>query len=173
MANRRRFNQRVSRPQPRQMVWLGLNVIQTSVPSGAAVFLATYNAAALALRPFTIVRSRGIVALESDQIVADEEFGAIMSMQIVSEAAATAGVGSVPTPFVETDADYFVYEPWFGSYRNAVTEGADAQTQITFAFDSKAMRKVDIDDNLAFLAEGVGVQGSNITILGRQLVKLH
>ena len=56
----------------RQTLWLsGLTVGSTLTPDGATL-LTTLNAAALALRPFTIVRTRGIVVIGTDNTAGSE-----------------------------------------------------------------------------------------------------
>ena len=55
MARRRT---RFIRPAPRSNVWIGLNVAPVAIAAASDVTVATFNAAALALRPFTIVRTR-------------------------------------------------------------------------------------------------------------------
>jgi len=156
-------------------VWIDLFAIATptAVAASTAVLLASLNAAALSLRPFTIVRTRGILVWAADQVgVSEEPFGAF-AMQVVTDSAAIAGVASVPTPTTEAGADYFVYVP--------------VATKLTFAsglsvsggeyvkeFDSKSMRKVGIDDDVVITVENFasGAVGAEIIFGGRMLVKL-
>ena len=58
----------------RLTTWIGFNPVQTdglAVAGGSAIF--SLNAAALALRPFTIVRTHFEFALRSDQAGAIEQ----------------------------------------------------------------------------------------------------
>ena len=51
----------------RETLWIGDTLIETTIATGTtAVLLSTLNAAALALRPFTVVRTRGAVNISSD-----------------------------------------------------------------------------------------------------------
>ncbi len=58
--------------QRRQTLWFGgVSVQSTLAGASTAILQTSLNAAALALRPFTVVRNHGFVFLESDQVVAD------------------------------------------------------------------------------------------------------
>ena len=68
------------------------------------------NAAALALRPFTVVRTRANLIIRSDQQAASELFEVAYGETVVSEQASAAGVVSVPTPVTEDASDWHVYD---------------------------------------------------------------
>ena len=63
---------RVRVASDRQMVWLGAGILSATVSGSVATLLSMFNAAALALRPFTIVRTRLMIQIESDQSAASE-----------------------------------------------------------------------------------------------------
>ena len=106
MARRRN----IVRSARRLSVWVGAGLADTTITSGTQLLL-SLNAAALAVRPFTVVRTHLAINYGSDQAIAGESSMAVLSMQVLSDSAIAAGVGSVPTPINETDADYFVYKP--------------------------------------------------------------
>ena len=60
---------------PGKMIWLfiGYPTDKVTIAAGSATLLATLNAAALALRPFTVMRTRLRLWIGSDQTVASEE----------------------------------------------------------------------------------------------------
>ncbi len=98
--------------QRRKTVWIGIGPTRTSFsgPSVTVLFLGL-NATALALRPFTVVRVRGLWHVSSDQEVADEVQHIAMGFAVVSDQAIAAGVASVPTPFAEAASDlWFSYD---------------------------------------------------------------
>ena len=144
-----------------------------AITAGNNVLLSSLNAAALALRPFTIVRTRGIVRWSSDQIAANEDpFGAVAAI-VVSDSASAAGVGSIPTPITQSNADFFVYQPISTNFTFVSAVGVDADGGSVSTFDSKAMRKVGIDDDIAWVAENANAaDGASIVVIGRMLVKL-
>ena len=96
-------------------------------------------------------------------------------MQVVTESAAAAGIASVPTPLTDTDGDYHVYTPVFQDFiflslvgfRENVGDGSNT------LIDSKAMRKVGVDDDIAVVLEQQSALGTIIALEGRMLVKLH
>jgi len=53
-------------------VWIGVNIEDTSIAASTGVLVASLNAAALAFRPFTVMRTRLVVQWETDQSIALE-----------------------------------------------------------------------------------------------------
>jgi len=175
MARRRMPVRGFVRPAPRSNVWVGAGLAISTISSGTTL-LATLNAAALALRPFTIVRTHLAIHYTSDQEAVSEFSQAVLSTQVVTETAAASGVAAIPTPIAETDADFLVYKPLFSDYQAIVTIGGfqdkigDAQwSQV----DSKAMRKVGTDDQVVFVLQQRAAIGALIALEGRMLIKLH
>ncbi len=166
----------VHRPTPREMVWFGFGsgTGATTVPSNGSVLFSTLNAAALALRPFTIVRTRAVIITESDQSAASElPFGVVATI-VVKDTATAAGIASIPTPVTEADAEYFTYDPVFALFELGDATGFTGSTAREHRIDSKAARKVGIDEDIALVGENESAAfGMNIIILGRMLVKLH
>ncbi len=164
------------RPAARTSLWLGVGIAQTAIGAGStATLFGTLNAAALLLRPFTIIRTRLLLSIESDQQAATEFVQGAFAMQVVTETAAAAGIASLPTPLTEVDADYFVYQPFINSFILSSAVGIDGHqgSGSFWTVDSKAMRKVGPDDDVAMTTEGVGTNGFNIATEGRMLIKLH
>ena len=171
---RRSHSRTFARPSGRQSLWLGAGLTVTTMAGGASTLLATLNAAALLLRPFTIVRSRLVIFFRSDQVATSEFVQAVLSAQVVIEVAAAAGIASVPTPLTETDADFFIYQPLMARIEALTSVGAyERGADQSWVIDSKAMRKVSTDDDVAFVGEIRGAPGANIAMEGRMLVKLH
>jgi len=170
----RNRSQRFVRPAPRTMVWFSAGFAPIAIAS-AATLVSSLNAAALLLRPFTIIRTRLAIVYASDQAAASESAQGVLSMQVVSDSAVAAGIASVPTPLTETDADYFVYEPvafsfTFGDATGFVEEQGDGSYHTV---DSKAMRKVGLDEDVAMVLQNRAAVGASLGIEGRFLVKLH
>ena len=166
---------RIVRPSRREMVWFGAGFGAITV-SVAATLLTSLNAAALALRPFTIIRTRLAIAWDSDQAAATEGGAGVFSMQVVSDSAVAAGVTAVPTPLTETDSDYFVYKPVnFGIVVLDATGFVQSPIgdKDQFEVDSKAMRKVGLDEDVSVVLQTRSAVGSVISVEGRFLVKLH
>ena len=162
------------RSQRRQTLWLGGTEVSTVIPAANGVVLQTsLNAAALALRPFTIIRSRGRVCVFSDQRVASEFYSAAYGNIVVTDQASAAGVASVPTPVTEDNSDWHVYKRM--QQRVSVTTDVGVLLfGLSEEFDSKAMRKVDLGEDLISVWESSGLSnGIQVIAYTRVLVKLH
>jgi len=163
------------RSPKRSSVWIGAAAGPTAVGAGISGLLATLNAASLALRPFTVVRTRLWLHVNSDQQAAGELVAGAFAMIVVSDQAISTGIGAIPQPTSNTDAPYFVYEPFVNQIEFGTAVGFNDGTGTNWIVDSKAMRKVGNNEDIAMVAEnasGAG-QGINISLIGRMLVKLH
>ncbi len=173
MAFKRRpvFNR--GRGPERQTQWFTIDFAATAVDN-SAVLVSSFNAPALELRPFTIVRTHLEVRFATDQQVASEDIAGAVGMCVVNQAAQTQGVGSVPTPITESGADVWYLHQWMISGVAFSAGGFFALDGITFSLDSKAMRKVNNDETSILVVEGASQgEGSIISVAGRQLIKLH
>ncbi len=160
----------------RQTRWLQSGPIQVSVADSTVTLLTTLSAAGLALVPFTIVRTRGLLVLRSDQAAAAEDQWISYGQIVVSEQAASIGVTAIPTPITDGESDlFFVYEMLGNFFRFLSAVGIDgAPAQRTF--DSKAMRKVGEGENAVSVMEVPAAPVSGGVVLAvafRQLIKLH
>jgi len=155
----------------RQTLWLSGVLQSTTVATGASVIVTSLNAAALALRPFTVIRTRGLIQWESDQSAGGERpFGAVGKI-IVTDVAAGVGVASVPTPVADDSSDWYVYQTMMTALLVAPTGTGPAFVQ--YAIDSKAMRKVDLGDQLVTVVENSSGVGGTMTSYFKSLIKLH
>ena len=160
------------RPKPRTSLWLSAGAAETTIVAGTATLFASLNALALALRPFTIVRTRLLMSILTDQTAADEFVQGALGAQVVTETASAAGVASVPTPLSEADADFFVYAPFMNQYNTGTSEFERTGPGSFWTIDSKSMRKVGTDDDIVFTIEN-RANGFNVALEGRILIKLH
>ena len=97
----------------------------------------------------------------------------VMAAIVVQDQATTAGIASLPTPIDEPDASFFVYEPFIHELQVQSQVGVQFPSGTLTRFDSKAMRKVGLNEDIALIAETSTVDGAIITVRGRMLVKLH
>ncbi len=139
------------------------------------VLFSGLGAAVLALRPFTIVRVRGYWHISSDQEIADEVQHVGLGVAVVSDEALAAGVGSVPTPFSELDSDlFFVHEILMTEFLLGSAVGFSGDFGVGAQFGSKAMRKVEDGQDVAFSIEPASTSnGVFVSKAGRMLLKLH
>ncbi len=160
----------------RETLWLFLSEVNTVLVGGNAVVLQqSLNAAALALRPFTIVRTRINWFMKSDQTAALEIPQVALGGAVVSDQSVAIGVTAVPTPFTDLGSDlWFLHEILACSFTFVTGAGFDAIGGVWKDADSKAMRKVEDGQDIIFSMENSGNSlGSNNTTAGRMLIKLH
>ncbi len=176
MANRfHGFRRRVV-ASGRKTFWLAGAVSQTTLAStSSAVVITSLNAAALALRPFTIVRTRGVWSVFSDQTAADEnqfvQFGGI----VVSDQAVAVGITAVPTPAEQDSSPWF----FFDTALQRFNIGSDIGLVPNFApdryvIDSKSMRKVEEGQDIIGVVQNAAAgAGSIVNTYFKILIKLH
>ncbi len=176
MAFRRKFNQgSVVVRSRRQTDWsiLVIPVGTTNIAGNSKVLAASITAAALdAITPFTIVRTRGILSVGSDQRAATENQLGSLGIGLVNEVARALGVTALPGPSSQaTDNRWFVHQ--FYSQRLSVTTdiGVEPNFFTQYVIDSKAMRKVTFDQGLVFMFENTAATGHDIFLSLRMLIK--
>ena len=174
-SSRSRFHSR-SGVARRESLWFPIGDTTNTITSGStAVLFNGLTTTLLALRPFTIVRTRGVFNVVSDQqAVGIENYGASFGMCVVSDQALAIGVTAVPTPETDKDSDlWFVFESQTGVIKSGGTNVESVELRST-EFDSKAMRKIEEGQDLAFVIETMSISsGVIIQKSGRVLIKLH
>ncbi len=158
----------------RETLWQRLGSTRTTLAAGTPVLFTGFNATILGLRPFTIIRSRGVLHISSDQIAAPESYLAHLSFAIVSEEAFAIGVTAVPTPETDDSDLFFLFETvagrlQFGDATGFASEGTFKE------YDSRAMRKMEVGQQISIVEENAGAPfgGCLLTTTGRLLLKLH
>jgi len=159
----------------RQTFWIAPAFTSTTVAPGTPVIDTSLNAAALALRPFTIVRVRGVVVIASDQQAATEAQMAAYGEAVVSEQASAIGVTAVPTPVADGGSDlFYVYQLLLNRFKFVSSIGFDGTEGQVYTIDSKAMRKVEDGQDVVGVIEASATgNGTQILVSTRLLVKLH
>jgi len=159
----------------RVTTWIAAFHTTGTVSSAGGLLLFSLGAVALALRPFTIVRSRFIVQISSDQQAATETQAAAFGMAVVSDAASAVGVTAMPTPVTEMSSDFwFVHQNLLSEFRLITAAGFMEPSSRLYEIDSKAMRKVDVGEDVVGVIEAdvaAGGGGSSIDVMGRFLIK--
>ena len=167
-----RFIRGVARGPRRRSLWLASSTVSTTLATPSSVIQTSLNAAAKALRPFTIVRSRGLLLVTSDQITTLEFQDIAYGHIVVQDPAVVAGVVSVPTPATDDASDWHVYQKVMNEFLFVTSSGVDGASGRMIEFDSKAMRKVDLGQDLIAVVENVGA-GAIVNAYARVLIKLH
>ena len=170
----RQFTRSRGRSGSRRLTsWIGIDPI-INVEAGNSVSLThALNAAALAKRPFTIVRTYLELNLSSDQLSASESQIGAVAIAVVSDQASAIGVTAVPTPITDLASDLFLlHQLLFNEWLVNSAVGFDSVGGRRYSIDSKAMRKVNDDQDIVVTVEAASTSnGFNLTMGGRMLIK--
>ncbi len=174
MARRRDFVRGAGAiSQKRLTSWFQFSPVEATMTALGGTLIFSLNVAALALRPFTVVRTHFELMLRSDQAAAVEFQTAAVGIAIVSDQAAAIGVTAVPTPITDMGSDLWLLHKLIYSDESSLIDRVRSSSRV--AVDSKAMRKVDIGQDLVVVGEMDGniSQGVVLTVGGRMLVKVN
>ena len=168
MARPRRF----ARGPRRSSLWLEISPVLTTLTTPGGTITNAANAAILAQRPFTVVRTIMEFQLVSDQAAAVEEQAVAFGMAVVSDQALAIGVTAVPTPGTDAGSDLFFFHKYMFADESNLTDRTKGGSR--YSVQSRAMRKVDEDSDIAIVAElqTIGF-GARLFSAGRMLIKLH
>ena len=172
MAHRRSFRGRDRKVG--DTLWFDWVFTSTALGAGSTAALThSLSAGALALRPFTILRTRGYWHVRSDQISAAETWGATLGMAVVTEQAVAVGVTAVPTPATDMGSDSFFLHQMVLGFFAFTTGAAYIESGKGMEFDSKAMRRVEDGSDIITVIETPSTVGSGIVQFGaRMLIKV-
>ncbi len=170
---RRVARARFIRPAPRTKMWIGAGVTTGTIVGTTPLHFAVYSADVLALRPFTILRTRVLLTMSSDQAAVSEIAAGGYGEIVVTEQASTIGITALPDPVTEPEADWYVYQPWNVRFEFLSSVGFHPAGGRQYTIDSKAMRKVDINQTFAAVVANDVATGALISTEGRQLIQLH
>ena len=153
--------------------WIGFTVNTTTIPANAAVLLASLSASALLLRPFTVIRTRALVHVLSDQAIANETPQGVVSLAVVSDTAAALGITALADGVSSPDGNFFVYQPYITRFQFITAAGFEGNSGSQYLIDSKAMRRVGADEDIVVVgADDTASFGATCIIQGRMLLKL-
>jgi len=156
----------------RKSLWLQFTTVDTTIAAGAATLIFTLNAAALALRPFTVIRTHFGFLQFSDQAAVIENQLVAVGMAIVSDQAVAVGITAIPTPMTESGSSLWFAHKLLYSREQSITDRA--QPAGVWDLDSKAMRKVEVGSDLAIVLENSTVGSGSVTAIGgRILIKTN
>ena len=123
----------------------------------------------------TLVRTRGVyeLVLKTAATVGDGFHGAL-GIGVVTEPAFSVGVTAIPTPISEVEWDGWLWHEFFSLTSPTVTPGENSASVIRMPIDSKAMRKVGINEVIYAAIEmtEIGVATLDARLNTRILFKL-
>ncbi len=173
---RRQTRGRFIRPAPRTKMWIGVGTGSTTLVGSSKQVIGILSGGALLLRPFTILRTRIEILFESDQAATSETAIGAYANIVVTDTAAALGATAVPDPSGITgdpEADWFVWQAMVVDFRHSTSAAFNSDAGHHYTIDSKAMRKVGPDDDVASVTSMETAPGAIITVQGRRLIQLH
>ena len=170
MAGRRT---RFVRPAPKTKMWIGAGAGTQVLAASGSTLIASLSAGQLALRPFTILRTRMDVLVASDQTGAAENPFGSYGMVVVTDKASGVGITAVPEPSGDLEADWFVHQHWSLRFEFVTGVGFHPSGGFHYEIDSRAMRKVGPDDDVVTVGTIDNAFGMRIVEGGRHLIQLH
>ncbi len=154
--------------------WFFLTPVANTFTAAGGTLIGSLNTAALAMRPFTVIRTHYEIQVVSDQAAAIENQAGALGTCVVSDQASDIGITAVPTPITDMGSDlWYQHNVFYGDESN-LTDRTRGESRMTV--DSKAMRKVDIGQDISGVVEldTVGsTGGAIIRVVGRMLVKVN
>ena len=173
MAFRRNSNRgSFPRKARRNLEWIGTaeaSVTWQTVAAGAKLLGLIFPITS----PGTILRTRGLLQIRSDQIVATENIMGAFGMAVVSTDAADAGAASIPGPMSDPGwSGWFVFEMFSDVLKFQSGIGFQSNYPQTRMLDGKAMRKVNANDTIVVVYEsGANSLGVNVLANIRMLIQ--
>jgi len=159
----------------RETFWIGGSIVVTTLAAAStATIVTSLSAGALALRPFTVIRTRGVWFTESDQTAAAERYAVSYGIAVVSTQASAIGVTAVPTPATDNDSDlWYMFETAVDTIEVTTDIGRFIGKQ-QMSIDSKAARKVEDGQDIVDVVETHAVSSGAVAVtFNRTLIKLH
>ncbi len=175
MANRNRVQVRRVGSSRRQTEWS-----ISTVPTGYSAVAASTKAIAVLvpsstladIGPATVVRTHGILAIQTDNVGASEEQIGALGFAFVNEVAGSLGITGLPGPAAQSSwGGWFVHQFFNQTFLFVSGVGVDPHRSTQYPIDSKAMRKFEADESLLVMIENFGTFGFEFAISMRILVK--
>ena len=161
--------------QRRATSWIDIPIQPVALGAGGAAITHTMTAIELAKRPITVIRTHLELLFQSDQLSATETQLGAVGLCVVSDQAAAIGITAVPTPDTDLASDlWFLNQILMNDISVNSAVGFDSMAGRLFSMDSKAMRKVNDDQQIVVVIELTGgSDGAIFTLGGRLLIKEH
>jgi len=156
----------------RVSTWLSIDPLVLTLSASASIshIMTTVE---LAKRPFTLVRTHLEMFIFSDQEIAGENQIGAVGLCVVSDQAVGVGVTAVPTPITDLDSDlWFAHQILLSSFQFLDATGISAPAGSAYTMDSKAMRKVNDDQQIIIVQENsTAGLGQTTLVAGRMMIK--
>ena len=154
-------------------MWVSGDLSTVTIVGSTKAVIGVLNANALTLRPFTLLRTRIQLLYESDQAAASERPRGTYGEIVVTDTAAALGPTAVPGPSSNANAKWHVHQPCVVSFGFLSSIGFESSQGRQYMIDSKVMRKVGQDEDIAVVFEQDSASGATLVVQGRLLIQLH
>ena len=145
-----------------QAAWSPVVIEIRALAQGTQATIGSTATAALVTQRSTMARLRGSGYVHLDAGAALDSITVAIGIIVVkAEAFTVGGVASMPGPLTDIEQAWVWHRLLaLGPAVSATDDGGDLSRNIQFEIDSKAQRKVQAGDAIAFVAEGVILAGS-------------
>ena len=168
MIHRRSKDFRGDSRTARLTEWSTYGGASAGVASGGATLISSISFE----DPGTLIRTRGIISVAPQAFGADLLVTGCYGAGIVSAEALAVGITAIPTPVSDADwGGWMVIEPFSLRVEFSDATGIVVPASVQVPIDSKAMRKVEPNEAVVFVAESL-VGAYNIVDMTRLLLKL-
>jgi len=118
----------------------------------------------------TLVRTRGVLSIGSDQAAASEEQVGAFGLIRITDAAFAIGITAIPGPVTDGDDDGWVVWVPFSQHSTKIPSGIPS---VQYTIDSKAQRIVREGQRLAVVLENFGDFGLDVSVSMRALSRFR
>ncbi len=151
-----------SRSPRRKTVWIGTaNTVTLGIAAGASVIHSSFAPDALSMLAPTVARVRGLFRVFPQVWTADLSYSGAFGLAIVSDEAFVAGAASIPRPHDDDDWGGWIVHGYYNGHVEASAVNAGSLVFEPYVVDSKAMRKVELNETLVWMVEA---QSGAVTI---------
>ena len=109
--------------------------------------------------PGTIMRVRGYASITIDAGAAADSMVLALGLIVANDDLVSAGATAFASPINDLDADW-LWHSFFPVHAESATPGDGADHNVQQVIDSKAMRRVKQNDNLAMVIDGQVLAGT-------------
>ncbi len=149
VRNRSNFQRRRS---PNR-AWVGLDAAVAVAGSGTKVLAGSLSLSNANIDE-TVLRTVGMIAVTSDQVIATEDQIGAFGLIVVNERAIAAGAASIPGPITDiSDDGWFVHVPFSQEFTFITAAGFHPSGSTEHKFDFKSKRIVEDGFAIAIMYE--------------------
>ena len=175
MARGRQMATRRSQGSRPNRSWAAtVGTTEVTIPAASKVLIGSFALSVSSIDE-TVLRTRGMIAVRSDQIATTELQLGAFGMIRVTDVALAAGVASVPGPGTDASDDgWFVWQPIDQAFILNTAVGFDSVGFVQYPIDSKSKRIIQEGEVVAIVCENThATQGFKIVVSLRMLTQVR